>query len=223
MIGLIRARNEARWLEQCLASMYFCEKIIFLDDNSTDETREICQSFDNVEYHLKSYDAGYEEGPDREWLAEQARKYNPDWICSLDGDEVLLPDTWEKIHGYLSDPETPVIEVLSLHLWGDVQTIRVDGHFAQGYRQRFWRFKNCHLSYAFDHCSLPNEITERPFARVGVKMLHYGNLTVADRLRRYKTYGSQYPVMIQGDPGGPDVSEVLSGEPFRLAPLCTML
>jgi O-antigen biosynthesis protein len=222
MLGLMRVKNEGRWLRDSLMSQYMCDRVIVLDDNSTDNTPEICKYFHRVDYYRKTYDAGYEEGPDREWLAEQARKYNPDWICSLDGDEVLLDDTKKKLQNHLDNPAIQAIDVLSIHLWNDEQTVRVDGHFTNSWRQRFWRFPQGKISYAKDHCSLPNGIIG-PFARLGIKLRHYGNLTAADRLRRYKTYGSQYPVMIQGDPGGPDVSEVLSGEPFRLAPLCTML
>ena len=222
MLGLMRVKNEGRWLSRSLASQHFCDQIFVMDDNSTDDTREICKRFPKVEYYHKCYDAGYEEGPDRKWLSQIARGFHAEWICSLDGDEVLLPGTWDKIKDHLDNPLIQVIDVLSLHLWNNEQTVRVDGHFSEGWRQRFWRLPPGNITYAKDHCSLPDGI-QGPFTKLGVKLLHYGNITEADRLRRYKTYGSQYPVMIQGDPGGPDVSEVLSGEPFRLAPLCSLL
>src|SRR5271166_1595620 len=176
MLGLMRVRNEARWLESCLRAQWFCDHIVILDDNSTDETAAICDEFKNsVTRVQKIADCGYDEGPDREYLAILAQSYNPEWICSMDGDEVLLEDTWDRIKDAIHNPEVRVIEVLNLHLWDNPHTVRVDGAWKDQYRQRFWRFKPGPLTYGKDHCSLPNEITERPFTRLGVKMLHYGN------------------------------------------------
>jgi glycosyltransferase involved in cell wall biosynthesis len=215
MLGLMRVKNEDRWLEACLRSQWFCDRIIVLDDNSTDLTAAICAEF-KVEYHRKSYDAGYEEGPDREWLAREAIKHNPEWICSMDGDEVLIEDTWDKIQSTLNNPSVPAIDVLNLHLWNNSWTVRVDGNWSEQHRQRFWRFKQGPLTYAPDHCSIPNEITERPFVRLGAKMLHYGNVSAVDRRRRYDRYlacGHDWPILIQGDLGGPAASDM------RLVPL----
>jgi glycosyltransferase involved in cell wall biosynthesis len=203
MLGLMRVKNEARWLEACLRAQDFCDHIIVLDDNSTDETHAICYEFDgSITYIKKPYDAGYEEGPDREFLVRQARYYNPEWICSMDGDEVLLEDTWDRIKDALDNPEIRVIEALNLHLWNSEYTVRVDGNWGSQYRQRFWRFKSGPLTYEKDHCSLPNEITERPFTRLGVKMKHYGNIYAADRQRRYERYlkcGYDWPIIVSED------------------------
>src|SRR5580692_11965682 len=90
ILGLMRVRNEARWLEACLRAQHFCDHIVILDDNSTDETAAICDEFGSSVFRIdKEYDAGYEEGPDRECLAEFAIDFEPEWICSMDGDEVL--------------------------------------------------------------------------------------------------------------------------------------
>ena len=201
ILGLMRVRNEARWLEACLRAQHFCDHIIILDDNSTDETAAICREFDGMVTRIaKPYDAGWEEGRDREELARLAAQHNPEWICSMDGDEVLLEDTWDRIGPVLNDPNVHVIDVLNLHLWNNDFTVRVDGAWRYQYRQRLWKFKRGPLNYAVDHCSIPNEVTERPFTNVGVKMLHYGNLHKADRLRRYNRYlatGHDWPTLIQ--------------------------
>jgi glycosyltransferase involved in cell wall biosynthesis len=202
VLGLMRVRNEARWLEASLRAQHFCDHIVLLDDNSTDETKAICDEFDgSVSYLKKLHDHGYEEGPDREYLAWYAGKFHyPDWICSMDGDEVLLEDTWDRVMPQLDNPDVHVIDVLNLHLWDNDFTVRVDGAWRYQYRQRFWRFKQGPLTYTKDHCSIPNEITERPFTNVGVRMLHYGNLHAADRKRRYERYlkdGYDWPTLIQ--------------------------
>ena len=194
----MRVKNGARWLTACLEAQYFCDHIIVLDDNSTDATAGICRQM-GVEYYRKPFDAGYDEGTDREILAVMATAYNPEWICSMDADEVLMADTWDKIKGPICDPSVPVIEILNLNLWDEPDQVRTDEPWGNQYRQRFWRFKSGKLTYAADHCSLPNEITERPFTRTGA-MLHYGYMKSGDRIRRYDRYrnmGHNWPTIIQ--------------------------
>lgn len=201
ILGLMRVRNEARWLEACLRAQHFCDHIVILDDNSTDETAAICTEFNGMVSHVrKAWDHGYEEGLDRECLASIAKYHEPEWICSMDGDEVLLEDTWTRVEPLLDNPDVNVIDVLNLHLWDNPYQVRVDGAWRYQYRQRFWRFKQGPLTYTKDHCSIPNEITERPFTRAGVRMLHYGNMLEIDRKRRYERYkndGHDWPTLIQ--------------------------
>lgn len=212
MLGLMRVKNEARWLEASLRSQWFCDHIIILDDNSTDETEAVCAEFDGSVTRIpKPYEKFHDEGADREFLAAEAAKYNPEWICSLSGDEVLFEDTWDLILPFLDIPTTYVIDVLNLHLWNDKYTVRTDGNWKDQYRQSFWRFKPGKLTYQPDHCSLPDQITERPFTRCGARALHYGNLDPVNRMRRYKlyqTHGYEWPYLIQGDAGGPPAGDL---------------
>ena len=215
MLGLMRVKNEGRWLEAALRSISFCDHVLILDDNSTDETPDICAQFKNfVTWIPKAEEVFHDEKNDRETLAYLAARYNPEWICNLAGDEVMLEDTWTRIEPLL--PVANVIESLNLHLWNNPWTVRVDGNWKEQYRQTFWRFKPGKLTYAPDHCSIPDQITERPFTRAGVRMLHYASITAQDRRRHYDLYlshGIDCPWLIQGDPGGP------SAEGMELLPL----
>lgn len=207
MLGLMRVKNEGRWLEASLRSQSFCDHILVLDDNSTDETADICAQFkDFVTWIPKAHETFHDEQTDRQFLAQEASRYNPEWICGLAGDEVLLEDTWDRIWPLLTDSSVNVIEVLNLHLWNNPWTVRVDGNWREQYRQSFWRFKRGLLTYQPDHCSLPDQITERPFTRAGVRMWHYASVSRQDRRRHYDLYvshGIDCPWLIQGDEGGP--------------------
>ena len=212
MLGLMRVKNEARWLEASLRSQHFCDHVLILDDNSTDETAAVCREFgDFVTRVPKWFSREHDEQWDREFLAAEASKYNPEWICGLAGDEVLLEDTWDRIEPLLNDHSVPVIEVLNLHLWGNPWTVRVDGNWREQYRQTFWRFKKGFLTYQPDHCSIPDQITERPFSRVGARMLHYASISAKDRRRHYDLYKGHSidcPWLIQGDAGGPPAADM---------------
>jgi len=45
IVGMIRCKNEARWIERCLASILpLCDQIVVLDDHSDDDTLARCQA-----------------------------------------------------------------------------------------------------------------------------------------------------------------------------------
>lgn len=183
MLGLLRIRNVAPWIRMTLASMSFCDAILVLDGESTDGSREICAEFSNVELVINTPNLKFDEGRDREILALLAQRYNPEWICSPDGDEVFLPDTWDCIRPYLDDPSVKVIEQFNLNLWGSEQTVRWDGNWREQWRQRFWRFIPGKLTYAPFSCAMPDQAPPWPYTQAG-KLLHYGNLLATDRKRR---------------------------------------
>ena len=182
ILGLMRVKNDAMWIEKSILSQSFCNHIIVLDGGSTDGTPDICRKL-GAEVHVIP-DRGFREGHDRETLAQMASSHNPDWISSLDGDEVFLPNTWETVRAALNDPTIPVIEQRNIQLWNNEQTVRVDGNWNEQFRQRLWRFKKGPLTYAPNNCALPNEIIERPFARIGA-LLHYGNMLAEGRALRH--------------------------------------
>lgn len=72
----------------------FCDKIVILDDNSSDNTEEICKSFEKVKF-IKRYsknvlDTGMSALGKTE-LFEHVAKYNPEYILMLDADEIPTP------------------------------------------------------------------------------------------------------------------------------------
>ena len=186
MLSLLRIRNVAPWIEACIKSQWFCEHFIILDGNSTDGTQDICRKFSNVELVIEPPGQGFNEGHDREVLAQMAAKYNPEWISAPDGDEVFLPNTWELIKPHLDNPNVFVIEQHNINLWDSGTTVRWDGSWGQQYRQRFWRYQAGPLTYEINNNCLPNEIPgrERPYVKAG-KLIHYGNLPAELRRSRY--------------------------------------
>ena len=80
---IYRVKNEARFIEQSIKSVVdLCSEIIVLDDNSTDNTVEICSSFDKVSDIITPRGTGLDEVRDRNYLFETARKNNPEFILS---------------------------------------------------------------------------------------------------------------------------------------------
>lgn len=223
-LGLMRVKNEEEFIGEVLEAQYFCEKIIVLNNHSTDRTREIAQSFSNVVVIDTPFPDVYDEGKDQEFLCEIARPYEPKWICRMQGDEVLEHHTYGKIRPFIDDPNFECLEVHSLNYWNDDKTLRVDGSVGQGFRQSFWRFpKGLKLTYDFMHCSLPQQLVSIKMSRVGLAMWHYGMMKPSRRLYTATLQKAadrdklnEYRWNTQGDPGGAPASENITGEPLRL-------
>jgi hypothetical protein len=218
LLGLMRVKNEEDFIEEVLLAQSFCDKIVVLNNHSTDRTKEICQSFSNVDVidtPFPEVSNWVNEGQEKGFLCEQAVQYNPQWICQMQGDEVLEPETYQKIRSALSDKTVECI---------DEYTLRVDGHFSASYRQSFWRFPAGNLTYDFCHCSLPQQLASVPKSRFNVALWHLGGLQASRRMNRANLYKSidpdrkfsNYEIMIQGDDGGPDKNINITGEPFKL-------
>lgn len=67
----------------------FCDKIIILDGKSTDNTKEICLSYNKVKWYEGEYNwLNGEEPIQRQDLINLIIKYEPDYILWMDADEI---------------------------------------------------------------------------------------------------------------------------------------
>lgn len=87
----ILAKNAQRTLKECLESLREFDEVILLDNQSTDQTREIAKSFKNVKIFQSDF-IGF--GALKNLAMTYARN---DWILSLDSDEILESKALEEI------------------------------------------------------------------------------------------------------------------------------
>ena len=91
---MMRVKNEEKYLKFALESLKALKSPIFLlDDGSTDRTPEICEAFTGELYYQRQDGLPMDEGRDRTNLYKAAQICEPDWMFTLDGDEVLDPST----------------------------------------------------------------------------------------------------------------------------------
>ena len=206
IIAMYRVKNEARFIEQSLKSVIdICSEIVILDDNSTDETVEICSGFDKVTNILKQKELPLDETRDRNYLFENARKLDPDFILSVDGDEIFMPDASEMLFEELFTihPASDVFEFQFLTLWDNVNTIRTDGIFGYYWQKRLLRMKNQPLSLLFVendnpgniHCGSipPSSVGFDRTAKSSVKIFHLASLDDEVRKQKYEYYTKTDP------------------------------
>ena len=204
--GIYRVKNEARFIEQSIKSVVdLCSEIIVLDDNSTDNTVEICSGFDKVTDIIKQKELSLDETRDRNYLFEKARKLDPDFILSVDGDEIFMPDASEMLFEELFTihPASDVFEFQFLTLWDNVNTIRTDGIFGYYWQKRLLRMKNQPLSLLFVendnpgniHCGTipPSSVGFYNQAKSSVKIFHLASLDDEVRQRKYEYYTKTDP------------------------------
>ena len=94
------AKNEEKWLEQCLNSVKdIVDEIIVVDTGSTDRTKEIAKKFNAKIFDFKWVD---------DFSAarnESIRHATKDWILVLDADEVLDEEGLKAIKELVNDKE----------------------------------------------------------------------------------------------------------------------
>lgn len=205
IIGCMLVKNESeRWLEKVLQQIEsVCDKIIILDDCSTDNTPEICSKYGEVFYSDKSY-WGINELKQRKFLWELAthEAKDGDWILCLDADETLPESQVELVKSYMlladevkcnglgfelydmwDDTHYRDDELWNAHLRPWVMAVKYEAG-----KEYFWKETALHCG-RFPMNSGCN------IAMSPLKIQHWGWSRTEDRKKKYERY-------IQADPEG---------------------
>lgn len=82
--AIVVGRNEAKKLKTCLASLSFCDEILYADLSSSDNSIDVANLFDCKIYSFQNF------GPSCEYTQAQVIKFvRNDWVLLVDPDEVL--------------------------------------------------------------------------------------------------------------------------------------
>jgi glycosyltransferase involved in cell wall biosynthesis len=108
---IIIARNEADNLKLSLPKLSWCKDIILVDDNSTDETVAIAESF-GCKIFKRTFD-GF--GNQKRFAVSKAEN---EWILNIDADEVLSEELILEIKGLnLENSETSGYKIPIRHVF----------------------------------------------------------------------------------------------------------
>ena len=119
IVATYRTKNSEQWIKKSLESaLEICSHAVIVDA-STDNTVEICKSFGNKVEIFHDENLPFDETRDKNMLLEMALKKNPDFLFSLDADEILMPNSkkilLEEINTLYSDAD--VFEFQYLEMW----------------------------------------------------------------------------------------------------------
>lgn len=206
LIGAMLVRNEeGRYLERVLEQMAkVCDKIIVLDDASTDRTPEICKAYGaEVFPSIQSY-WGTNELKQRKLLWELATHEADfgDWILCLDADETF--DKPELLREYIQKADAAGCNCLVFPLYDmwDAEHYR-DDYYWQGHNG-LWPFcvKYEDIDYFWKetplHCGrFPMNAVNR-MAPCPIRVQHWGWARPEDRQEKYERYMKSDPNGVYG-------------------------
>ena len=102
---IIIARNEARHIEACLASVSFADEWVVVDSASTDNTAELARKWGARVITTTDW-PGF--GPQKNRALDLATS---DWVLSIDADERVTPQLAAEIQATLSNPGHDAFDV----------------------------------------------------------------------------------------------------------------
>jgi O-antigen biosynthesis protein len=206
VICQMRIRNEEKWLLEVLDSIAtVADGIVILDDGSTDHTPDICRSHPAVLEYVQQNEPILDEVRDKNRLLQMALAHNPDWVLSMDGDEILEDSASERILKAIREcpPSVTILDIEFLYMWNDLKHYRTDGIYRRIFHHRLFKLENqdtasLHFrptSHGGNfHCeSVPSNLFGRS-VEIDVKVKHLGYMDAQDRERKYKFYKSKDPV-----------------------------
>lgn len=239
IVGMLRVKNEARWIERVLRSISpLCEEIFVFDDHSTDDTPEIASRL-GTRVYLSPYE-GLNEVRDKNYLLELVAQKQPDWVLCIDGDEELEARGLYILPELATNTAAASYSLRVAYLWDREDQVRVDGIYGGFRRPSFFRMTGQHGAQFVSqsakgfHCSnAPMGISGWQGLQTNVTLLHYGYLDRDTRLAKFIWYNEQDPVnhaedcyrhMVAGDvPDIPADMKTKHAGPLRLVPASEFL
>ena len=219
VFGLLRVKNEARWIQAVIAAMRpICKRIFVLDDNSDDGTFELCEEVAGITVFRSPFH-GLDERRDKNFLLQRAMECvpghhlagdtrSPYWALAIDGDEMLDEGGPAALKDALTETNEHAFQLPVKYLWDsdlsrypEQRQIRVDGVYRRFTRPSVFRLFDGDFLFARTswtgnlHCSsVPMQLLRETHAVVeGASLWHMGYNDRADRLRKYLWYNEIDP------------------------------
>lgn len=218
VFGLLRIKNEARWIERVVrAILPLCEKVFILDDHSTDGTPDLCENLSDKVFVFRSEFDTMDESRDREFLLGKAFEcvppecsdgniWSPFWALAIDGDELLESGGSEIIHKTLETGMAHAYKLWIPYLWDAENQVRIDGVYARFARPSLFRLFNSKFRFQTTpfgpnlHCSsIPQELLHFAADSCPARLWHLGYMDREDRLRKYEWYNRVDPGNVAED------------------------
>lgn len=194
---LIQFRNEAENLPGFLANV--CPKvnrIIALDDGSSDASASIVSSIENISLMSKPavIPHHWNEPDNKRLLINEALLENPHWVLVLDADERLERDFRDRanlaIHLAMRYQFTSIALRLA-ELWNQPTQFRADGIWGKKRRVRLFLLQQDYQLQAADFHAGWNCASQNNFEHIvpaDIYIYHLGMLTQTQRERRKQKY-----------------------------------
>ncbi|MCL4494488.1 MAG: glycosyltransferase family 2 protein [Firmicutes bacterium] len=197
--GMIVHNEAGRYLPMVLKDLQaYCDRIVILDDGSTDATPQICQSFSRVLLHRQTESLFWtNESALRIKLWNLVLTQDPDWILAIDADEMLEPRFKQEKARWLTQKEYPVIAFRLYEFWNSLTHYRVDKLWNPQMKMTPMLVRHqpgsvYHWLSQPLHCGrIPMGLG--PFVFSGLRCKHFGYANPQDHRRKYEMYTRHDP------------------------------
>jgi glycosyltransferase involved in cell wall biosynthesis len=193
-ILIMPVKNEEWILEFTLtcASMFF-DHIVIADENSTDDTPNICRKFPKVIY-IKNEAKSYDEGNRRQLILNEARKIEGNnFIAHLAADEIFSANILDqKVFDELVRDKVPgtSFSFQWVQLWGSDKQYRSDKQSMWSNFDRPFAFiddRTSNFEPGFAHLSIiPESLVLSAISIPHIKVLHYQFMDFPRMLRKQR-------------------------------------
>lgn len=234
--GMMRVKNEARWIDRSIRSLLpLCSHIYILDDHSTDATFEHASRYEQVNLFHSPFDT-FSETRDKQWLLEQiiSTGTHYDYVVAIDGDEELEPEGPRKIRELVYHGKVQSALFKIIYLWDSPNQWRTDGIYGRFRRASLFKLDPKHTQYhSLEGDAISLHCTNVPWAMIhtavdtDIQLLHWGYYDRELRMRKYEfynridpgnTFEDQYRHMVIGDVFPAD-SRFRHAGPLKVEPL----
>lgn len=192
--GLLRVKNEERWLPYLLKQLEnICDNILVIDDGSTDESLEILKSFNKVKV-ISQYDKPFHGGRDWIHLHKWANDFHPTWIIAIDADCAFEDNSEYRILELLdnSDEFVDAWKFPYFYMWENKMQYRNDYHYKNKELIAIYRYNNNQLprNVIAHSTPIPKEILKNGLIRKcdDIRIKHFGYMYEEDRNFKYNFY-----------------------------------
>lgn len=198
LVGMIRVKDGERYIRKPLEQMQrICDNIVVFNDHSTDSTVNICKEFSKVKIIDSQFDT-FSEIRDRNFILNEAKKFNSRWLTTLDCDEVFEDKIYDNIESMINVEDPQVLTYLNPmeHLWDSDKQWRQDGLWGSFLQERLFKnLPNQQIKSTEDGSTLSGCVPNTPMfnKRINLtRLLHYGNRDADVRQRKYDFYSKLY-------------------------------
>jgi glycosyltransferase involved in cell wall biosynthesis len=197
---MLRVKNESRWITRVIRSIQpVCQKILILDDHSSDETPDLCEQLGCV--LIRSPFAKIDESRDKNFLLRNLWNSGAkvgDFVLSIDGDELLNPDDLDVFFTLLHDT-SKIYSFKIEYLWDREDQLRVDRLYSSIHRPSLFPLTSDKLTFRSTsfggnfHCgNVPSNVSAQQ-TTCSVRLIHFGYLHKEDRIRKFHFYNTIDP------------------------------
>lgn len=226
--------EEHRYLEAVIRdTREHADRVIVIDDASNDKTADVARSLGAEVVRNEKNLSGQSETALRSKMWEVVRGVRPEWVLTLDADELFEPGSWETLEKLMagSPEEFAAYRFYILHMWKDTQHVRVDKAWGGYNNIRLVRYSDragqAEKNKRWHSGGVPLEYQGQAIL-AKPKILHLGFVRERDRVEKYLKHmqrggaegdGIDVEHLISILDDNPELHEWTRGLPQRVEPV----